>query len=128
MRALVRLLLLWILILSLPLRAVGAEIALPCRMPDTSAANPATKFIGVCDHHETIRAAVPEAHPAPVDKGADSAHSPRRVCCVSHVGVSAPPPLAVTVPLAAHVVRDHISPISSCIGWIPSRLERPPRA
>ena len=137
MRSIVRLLLLCLLIVALPLRGIAAEIALPCTMAHTSAASSATERTGVSGHPGTVWSAhsgaqehgdTPAVHPAkPSDKGVHSGHSSCRVCCVCHVGVSAPPPSATSGPLTAHFVKDRIFPISSFTGWIPPRIERPPR-
>lgn len=138
MRSLLRLLLLWILIVSLPLRGIAAEIALPCTMAHTSAASPGAAPTGasvdphatpivrsVTQHHAGAVSAPPDLN---VDNASHPASSSGHACCVCHVGVSAPPPFAVAGSLAARFAKDRVSPIVSFTGWIPSRLERPPRA
>jgi hypothetical protein len=138
MRSLVQIFMLWILIVSLPLRGIAAEIPLPCTMVHASA-DSAARAMECCDHEGMMMGmGQPAAHahadadPAhqdtPCHNDSSPTHSSCRVCCACHVGVAVPPAFAVLDPVVAHFTENPVSPISSFTGWIPSRIERPPRA
>lgn len=121
---------LWILVVTLPLRGIAAGVALPCAIAHTSAAASSTHAMGDCDHHAAhAHVDAPALHRnAPCHEKSSSSHDSCRVCCAGHVGVAAPPTFGGLEPPAARVAQDTLSPVSSFTGWIPSRIERPPRA
>jgi hypothetical protein len=139
MRALVRILLLWTLIVSLPLRAIAAESALPCQMAHAEAVrHAAVQHIDGCDDHGTMMVAQSAPHAradaaaarvdGPCHQASALPQSSCHACCASHVGAAAPPAFAVLALPATRVNENTIPAISSFTGWIPSRIERPPRA
>lgn len=115
MRRPFRILMLWLLLASLPLQGIAAAFASPCRMAHRPA--------GAAMH-----ARASAARPDPLC-GMDKhpAHKSCRGCCACHVASSAPPPFAAPGPVAPGFARDRIVPAPSSTGWIPSRIERPPR-
>ena len=144
MRPLIRLVMAWILIVLLPVQAGVAAIKLPCvvmqssaEIEDISGAGQERESMDDCDESKIM---VPDAskHGAadsghqdmPCHDEMGAKHSSCRSCSACSAcctGASAPPPLAAAVPMTDHVVTDDVSPISSFTGWIPSRVERPPR-
>lgn len=133
MRFRVRLMMLWILIATLPMRGIAGAAMSSCAMPG-------------CDHAGMAMPAARSAHAyAPARAGAGAAllratcaedshqdHAPCRACaacqCAAcHLGASAPPPLALAAAPAGHVDNPVISPVSSRTEGIPSRIDRPPR-
>lgn len=137
MRPFVRVLMLWILIVSLPVQGIAATITSPCRMAHTTSASPEATVMDDCDEHEMAmsmtqstaqaHASVAADHDMPCDSGAHQKHSSCRACSAGYIGASAPPPFAVAGLPAEQFATDSVSPISSFTGWIPSRIERPPR-
>lgn len=131
MRSLVRLVMLWILIVSLPVQGIAASVKLPCTMSHASAVSQAEVSD---DCHEagmvmtTAHVSDVSAHQdMPCDQGSHQKHSTCRACSACCVGAAAPPPFEMSVPPVEHFANDYISPTSSITGWIPSRIERPPR-
>jgi len=140
MRSIVRIVMLWILIVSLPVQGIAAAITLPCTMAHTSSSSvsPDATVVDDCDEHEmtmpmaqskaAAHASTGTAHQdTPCDNGSHQKHSSCRACSAGYVGASAPPPFAVAAFPAEQFATDYVSPISSFTGWIPSRIERPPR-
>lgn len=141
MRPLVRILMLWILIVSLPVQAIAGATALPCTMTmaHTSAASRQTAGMEGCDDPDMAvamtrptaqRVAGADVGHQDMPCGEDShhKHSTCRTCSACHVGASAPPPFYIAEPAAAHFANNYIAPASSFTGWIPFRIERPPRS
>jgi len=136
MRAPVRMLMLWILIVSLPLRGMAGAIISPCPMTHASlAAGGAVSM----DHYDEFRMPMAQTQ-ARENVSADGCnqamacehdsyqrHLSCRACFVCHLRVSAPAPMALTVPAIPHFTSHTISPDSSFPNWIPFRIERPPR-
>jgi len=138
MRPFVRILMLWILIVSLPVQGIAAAITSPCTMVHSSSTSPDVTVMDDCDEHEMTmpmaeskakaNASADAAHQdTPCDNGSHQKHSSCRACSAGYVGASAPPPFAVAAFPAEQFATDYVSPISSFTGWIPSRIERPPR-
>jgi hypothetical protein len=126
---------LWILIVSLPLQGIAAAIAMPCTMAHATLTAPGIQSMEDCDEPEMMMSKAPDHSGADVaqqqnhcDQGAHGTHSSCRACCACSVGASAPPPFAVARAPALRFENNHISPTPSFTGWIPSRIERPPRA
>jgi hypothetical protein len=131
---------LWILIVSLPLQGIAAVMIFPCTMSmaHTRAANSHGADMDDCDDPDMmVEMAQPKAQQ---DAAADVSHqdmpcgkdlhqkpSSCRTCSACYVGASAPPPVYVAEPTAAHFTNNYIRPASSFTGWIPFRIERPPR-
>ena len=61
------------------------------------------------------------------DHAAYQRHLSCRACLVCHLGVLAPAPMALMVPAVVHFPGHTISSDSSFPGWMPFRIERPPR-
>jgi hypothetical protein len=129
---------LWILIVSLPVQGIAAAITSPCTMAHTSSASPDATVMDDCDEHEMtmpMAKSKAQAHASadatdqdtPCDSGSHQKHSSCRACSACYVGASAPPPFAIAGFPAEHFSTDYVSPVSSFTGWIPSRIERPPR-
>jgi hypothetical protein len=129
---------LWVMIVSLPLQGMAAAIKLPCAMAHTPAVVSASaEPMDGCDDQEM---AVPVVNPKalahagaspaqpnmPCDK--DSHQHSCRTCPACQAAVVAPPPFVLPVLPVAHVAYDYIPPTSTFEGWIPSRIERPPRS
>jgi hypothetical protein len=138
MRSIVRIVMLWILIVSLPVQGIAAAITSRCTMVHTSSASPGATVMDDCDEHEmtmpmaqseaSAHASADAAHQdTPCDNGSHQKHSSCRACSAGYVGASAPPPFAVGAFPAEQFATDYVSPISSFTGWIPARIERPPR-
>jgi hypothetical protein len=141
MRPLIRLVVAWILIVLLPVQAGVAAIKLPCVVMQSSAGSQDIsgesqdrESMDDCDESKTVAPEAPEHAAADSADQEMSCHDEmdgKRSSCLSCsaccTGDSAPPPLANAVPVTDHAVTDDISPISSFTGWIPSRVERPPR-
>jgi hypothetical protein len=131
MRSLVRLVMLWILIVSLPVQGIAASVKSPCTMSHAAAVSQ----VEVRDDCDEAGMAMATAHASkvaahqdmPCDQGAHQKHSTCPACSACSVGASAPPPFEISVPPVEHFANDYISPSSSITGWIPSRIERPPR-
>jgi len=138
MRATVRMLMLWILIASLPMRGIAGAMASSCPMSHGSLATGVVLSVEPYDEFQTM---IPMAQTqARENVSVDNAnqgmacehesyqrHLPCRACLVCHLGASAPAPMALVVPVMAHFASYKISPDSSYPGWIPFRIERPPR-
>lgn len=137
MRLLVRTLMLWILIVSLPLQGIAATIKFPCTMAHSSMASPGAESMDSCDDSDMMAMPQPKAterassvfvhQDVPCDQGEHQKHSSCRACAACCVGASAPPPFAFASFPVAHFANDYVAPASSFAGWIPSRIERPPR-
>lgn len=133
-----RIFMLWILIVSLPLRGIAAEIARPCMMAHAIASDSGGGAMDGCDDPEMMpmdqlptstHASTAAAHQdAPCHENSLLKHSSCRVCCACHAGASAPPSLPVLGPGAGYAAEYYVYPISSFTGWVPARIERPPRA
>ena len=138
MRSFVRILMLWILILSLPMQGIAAAVNMPCSMAHASMASPDLEVMDGCeDHNMAIPMAQPKAeeyasntaHQAmPCEKDSHQKHSSCRTCCACHIGASAPPPFVLAGSPVEHFANNTQPSVSSFAGWIPSRIERPPRA
>ena len=132
MRHLARIIVLWILIVSLPVQGFAAAIGLPCTMAHASAASAGAASVDDCDHADMrmpqAQAGGDSAHQGqPCDQGGDHKHASCRACTACCVGAAAPPPFAFAG-LEVHRCATHgIPSVSSFAGWIPSRIERPPR-
>jgi len=133
MRSLIRLVVLWILIVSLPVQGIAASVRLPCAMSHAAAVSQVEVRDGCAEAAMVMTTAPSHAsHVAthqdmPCDQGAHQKHSTCRACSACWVGASAPPPLEIAVHPVEHVANDHITPTPSMTEWIPSRIERPPR-
>lgn len=138
MRLLVRTLMLWLLIVSLPVQGIAATIKLPCTMAHASIAGAGAESMDDCaDPGVMMSMAQPKAQEhaganvahqdMPCDQGGHQEHSSCRACSACWVGASAPPPFALTILPEEHFANDTLPPGSSFTGWIPSRIERPPR-
>lgn len=138
MRPLVRVLLLWILIASLPVQGIAAAIKFPCTMPHTSIASVGAEAKDECDDPDMMmssaqptaqeHASAAVAHQKmPCDQGGHQKHSSCRACSACSFGASAPPPVTAANGPVEHFASDYLSLVSSFSGWIPSRIERPPR-
>ena len=126
---------LWLLIVSLPVQGIAAAITLPCTIAHSSIAGTGAESMDDCDESEMMMSKAPDHAGAdvaqqhkPCDQGSHGAHSSCRACCACSVGASAPPPFTVAGAPVQNFPNGHISPTSSFTGWIPSRIERPPRA
>jgi hypothetical protein len=138
MRPLVRILVLWILIASLPVQGIAAAIKFPCTMAHTSIASAGAEAMDDCDDPDMM---MPSAQPTaqehdsavvahqkmPCDQDGHQKHSSCPACSACSVGASAPPPVTAPNVLVEHFASDYLSPVYSFSGWIPSRIERPPR-
>ena len=132
MRFLVRLVMLWILIVSLPVQGIAASVNLPCTMSHASAVGQAEvsddcNEAGIMTTAPSHASSVDGHQDMPCGQGSHQEHSTCRACSACCVGASTPPPFEMSVPPVEHFSNDHISPTSSITGWIPSRIERPPR-
>lgn len=138
MRRVGRILLLCILIVSLPVQGVVGVLAWPCTMNHSSRANPEAMEMDGCDEPEMSVAALPPdtlnavGHVAshsggPCEKCSHTKHSSCRACSACTAGAAAPPPVAAVASLAARVTGFPTPRTSSFTGWIPARIERPPR-
>jgi len=134
MRPLVRLIILWILIVSLPLQGSAASVKLPCTMAHGSITSQNADVMDDCDEPATMIARASQhasnavAHQGmPCDQGSHQEHPSCRACSACCVGASAPPPFEVPAPAMEHFEYAYISLPPSITGWIPSRLDRPPR-
>lgn len=126
------------MIVSLPMQGIAAAIKLPCAMMMTHAATADSQAADMddCDDAEmaidqpqTVEqagAAMDHAD-APCSMDSHQKHSSCRACSACYLGASAPPPLFLAGLPTAHYTNDYLSPASSFTGWIPSRIERPPR-
>ena len=130
---------LWLLIVSLPVQGIAATIKLPCTMAHVSMASVGAESVDDCGGPGMMMsmakpkaqeyASVSAAHQGmSCDQAGHQKHSSCRACAACCVGASAPPPFAFASLSVEHFANDTISPISSFTGWIPSRIERPPRA
>lgn len=139
MRPFVRIVMLWILIASLPVQGIAAAIKLPCTMTHASMASAGGGSMDGCDDPDMMMSSAQlkaQEHASaaavhqdmPCDQGGHQKHSSCRGCSACSVGTSAPPPFTVARVPAEHSASDYISPISSLSGWVPSRIERPPRS
>jgi hypothetical protein len=63
----------------------------------------------------------------PCDQRAHQKHSSCGTCNACSVGASAPPPFPIASVPIEHFASNYTPSISSFSGWIPSRIERPPR-
>jgi hypothetical protein len=135
---LARILMLWMLIVSLPVQGIAGAITLPCTMAHGDAAESTAAQEDQCDdpdmsmqaEHSTAAksaAGVTSQADAPCEKCTHKQHSSCRACTGCGVGASAPPPFAAAGSPQAHFANVYINPTSSFTGWIPSRIERPPR-
>jgi hypothetical protein len=138
MRSLFRIVMLWIVIASLPVQGIAAAIKLPCTMAHTGAASPGVEPMDDCDEPGmAMSAAQPgmqeqviastDRQATPCDKDSGQKHSSCRSCAGCHMGTFAPPSFAGAAPASAHFTYDYSSPASSFKGWIPARIDRPPR-
>lgn len=139
MRPLARIIMLWIMIVSLPLQGIAATIGLPCTMAHALVSNAATETADACDdaamvmpiQHDLTRqdqaGAKVEHEDAPCDQHEHGKGSSCHACSACWIGASAPPPFAVPGQLPGPHTSLAFSSITSHSGWIPSRLERPPR-
>lgn len=134
MSPLIRLIVLWILIVSLPIQGIAASVRLPCTMAHGSAASQSIGVRDNCDDQAMMSAKVSHnastaaAHnDIPCDQGSHQKHPSCSACSACCVGASAPPPLGMSFSPVEYFASDYISPNSSITGWIPSRIERPPR-
>lgn len=138
MHSLLRNFLLWILIVSLPIRGMAGAVVLPCAMEHTPVSTATAQSMDSCDeaemsmsaprlHASGDTAAEPAHHDLPCDKELGQKHASCRTCPACHVGTAAPPPFSLASPAAGHVANHRILPAQSFTGWIPSRIERPPR-
>lgn len=134
MRPLIRLVMLWILIVSLPVQGIAASVKLPCTMAHAFVASQTVDTRDDCDETGMMMAKASHlasngvAHQdTPCDQGSHQKHPSCRACSACCVGASAPPPFEISALPVEHFVSDYISPTSSITGWIPSRIERPPR-
>jgi len=138
MRRLTRILMLWMLIVSLPIQGIAGAITLPCTMVHTEAASATAAVEDECDDPEM---SMPAAHSGaqdsakeasshgspPCEKCTHNQHSSCRACANCGLGASAPPSFAGSRAPRADFANAYINPTSSFTGWIPSRIERPPR-
>lgn len=129
---------LWMLIVSLPVQGIAGTITLPCTMVQSGAASSAAAVEDECDDPEmsmpaaqfTAQESANKAishNDAPCGNCTHKQHSSCRACTSCGVGASAPPPFAAVESPQAHFANVYINPTSSFAGWIPSRIERPPR-
>lgn len=132
MRPFVRILAIWILIVSLSAQGSAAAITLPCMMGHPSEAG---QHGDDCDESAMMVSKAPQQAGAdraqqelPCHDGCDRQHTSCQSCSGCCLGASAPPPVAAAALTAEHFDNDVTPPVSSFKGWIPSRLERPPRA
>lgn len=132
MHPVVRILTMWILIVSLSLQGSAAAISLPCTMGHSAEAG---EHAGDCDESAMLSSEAPQQadtevarQEAPCHEGCDRHHTACQSCSGCYLGASAPPPVAPAALTAEHSESDVTHPASSFKGWIPSRLERPPRA
>jgi hypothetical protein len=133
MRPFVHILMLWILIVTLPLQAVAAAINVTCTMAHESAPGATAAAFDDCGDAGT---AMPQATEQirgdvrphmPCDQSGHHKHASCLACAGCCAGASAPPPFAFAGPYARHVAARYAHSPSSFTGWIPSRIERPPR-
>ncbi|RYE78612.1 MAG: hypothetical protein EOO80_08195 [Oxalobacteraceae bacterium] len=133
MHSIVRLLMLWLLIVSLPVTGIAAAAAMPCTM-----ANAQAMAMDDCDEPGMMAPIIQSG--AQVDSGSHGAHqdircgqdasgkhASCRTCSACHVGAVAPPPFQFLEPLVIRVTGTDLAPASFFKGWIPFLLERPPR-
>lgn len=133
MRNLVRVVVLWILVVALPAQGIAAAVALPCAIAHGAAASPGA--VDDCDdvtmmpaHAERLVGDHGAHRGVPCDQGGDRKHSSCRACAACCAGATAPPPFAFAGLQARHVAAYYMSSVPSFTGWVPSRIERPPRA
>jgi hypothetical protein len=138
MRFIVRTVMLWILIASMPVQGIAAAMRLPCALAHAAMATPGIAPMEDCDEPQMM---VPAAERGtqeqattgavlqdmPCDKDSDQKHSSCRTCGACHIGAFAPPSFISFTAAVTHFTDDYISPISSWKGWIPDRIDRPPR-
>lgn len=138
MRPWIRILMLWIMIVSLPMRGIAGAVTYSCAMTHASMANRAVASLQDCDDpemtmpmvqpHARVHAGADIAHrDKPCDQGSCQKHSSCRACPACHVGAAAPPSIAIVEVPAASLANRSISPAPFFTGWIPSGLDRPPR-
>jgi hypothetical protein len=138
MRSLVRILMLWLLIASLPMQGIAAAMNIPCALTHGAMANPGIAPMEGCDEPGMIMPAAERGpqeqvstgttrHDMPCNKDSSQKHSSCRTCSACHIGAFAPPSYIVSAPAVTHFTDDYTSPTSSVKGWIPARIDRPPR-
>jgi hypothetical protein len=126
------------MIVSLPMRGIAGAVTFSCTMTHGSMATRTVESMHDCDHAGTkigmVQPPAGEHGSADVahqdkscDKIAYAKHCSCRACLACHIGATAPPPLAVAGAPAEHFANRTIPPFSSFTGWVPSRIERPPR-
>lgn len=140
MRPLFRAILLWMMIVSIPLQGIAATIKSPCMMMSahTELASSQTMDMDACDDQAMLAtgssASVETAGHAgdhedmPCHKDANQKHASCRLCSACHAGAFAPPPFSIGGLAQTYLPDHYVSPARTFTGWIPSRIERPPRA
>lgn len=117
---------LWILVVLLPVQGIAAAMGCACTMAHPA---PQAGQAGFAADWAQPDRRTPAAHQdMPCDQGKHQKHSSCRVCCAGFLGASAPPPFAVASVMIEPAASEHISPNSFFAGWIPTRIERPPRS
>jgi hypothetical protein len=124
---------LWILIVSLPAQGVAAAINITCPMAHVSAPGAGAAPLGDCND---AGMAPPQArrfvngHPhrgMPCDQGGHHKYASCLACAGCCAGASAPPPFSFAGLYGQDIAERHAHAACAFTGWVPSRIERPPR-
>jgi hypothetical protein len=124
---------LWILIASLPAQGMAAAINMTCTMAHASAPSARAWLAGDCNDAGTPPPqgqGLIEGHlhrGMPCDRGGHHGHASSLACAGCCAGASAPPPFPFAGLHGQDIAERHSLSVSSFTGWIPSRIERPPR-
>lgn len=128
------------MIVSMPLQGIAAAIKSPCMMlAHFAAASSQSMNMDDCDDTDMMMGPGPSGavetagHAAdhddmPCYKDAHQKHASCRLCSACHTGAFAPPPFLIGELTPTYLADHYIFPALSFTGWIPSRIERPPRA
>jgi len=130
MRPFVRILTIWILIVSLAVQGSAVAITAPCTMGHPSETG---QHVDDCGESAAMLSKTPQQadvdlaqQELPCHDGCDRQHTSCQSCSGCCAGASAPPPVAASALTAEHFDSGVTSPVSSFKGWIPSLLDRPP--
>jgi hypothetical protein len=133
MRPFVHTLMLWILIVSLPAQGVAAAITITCTIAHASAPRAGAGPVDDCaDSGMTPQQAQGfvggRVHRGmPCDQGGHHKHASCLACTGCCAGASAPPPSLFAGLHGGRIAERCARAAPSFTGWIPSRIERPPR-
>jgi hypothetical protein len=137
MRRHVRIIVLWLLILVLPVQGIAAALRLSCDMAPHSNGQTTSEAADHCHDDDSggmIKA--PGGTPDEASTGCEhdgcqgSPHptnSSCSACSASCLGAAAPPSIAPVLPVFEVANNAYLLTSYPFLGYIPSRLERPPR-